>query len=189
MSRRYLFLGKTPFNQALLLEYLHRLPLEGEVEFVNEYQGEIHSAEPIEAELSALLVDLVADLGLTLSFLYAGSHASFEEDLLPGALRFCPNQVCFPSDVILREIGFGEFSSYGPLVRLFRGLPQELLATVGAYLRAGMDACKAAKLLGLHRNTFNYRLSAFASKTGLDVREYHNAMLVELYFGLSGERC
>ena len=60
--------------------------------------------------------------------------------------------------------------------------------TAGTYLRCGLDASLAANKLIVHRNTFNYRLNAFIARTGLDIRDYHNALLLELYFDLGGER-
>ncbi|HBB05327.1 MAG TPA: hypothetical protein DCZ41_01870, partial [Firmicutes bacterium] len=47
-------------------------------------------------------------------------------------------------------------------------------------------ACLTAETLYIHRNTFNYRLNAFIEKTGLDIREYHNALLLEFYFQFCG---
>ncbi|MBP5090998.1 MAG: helix-turn-helix domain-containing protein [Bacilli bacterium] len=33
----------------------------------------------------------------------------------------------------------------------------------------------------MHRNTFNYRLNRFVESTGVDVRYYHNALLLDYY--------
>ena len=87
----------------------------------------------------------------------------------------------FMSDLILKQMSFGDFSSFAFLSALFRSLPEELLETGKAYLSAGLDAKLAADLLIVHRNTFNYRLNRFIEASGVDIRDYHNAMLLDYY--------
>ncbi|MGN1075804.1 MAG: helix-turn-helix domain-containing protein, partial [Candidatus Enteromonas sp.] len=43
----------------------------------------------------------------------------------------------------------------------------------------------SAQTLFVHRNTFLYRLNKFIELTNLDIRDYHNALLLELYFQIS----
>jgi DNA-binding PucR family transcriptional regulator len=88
----------------------------------------------------------------------------------------------------MKEMSFGDYSSYGALIKLFKGINYDLMLTASTYLRCGLDACLAAKKLFIHRNTFNYRLNAFIAATGLDIRDYHNALFLELYFQLSAGR-
>jgi DNA-binding PucR family transcriptional regulator len=51
-----------------------------------------------------------------------------------------------------------------------------------------LDATLSAKRLFVHRNTFLYRLNRFIELTNLDIRDYHNALFLELYFQLSAGR-
>ena len=97
------------------------------------------------------------------------------------APKYYPGQVSFMSDLILKQMSFGDFSSFAFLSALFRSLPEELLETGKAYLSAGLDAKLAADLLIVHRNTFNYRLNRFIEASGVDIRDYHNAMLLDYY--------
>ena len=156
--------------------------------YETDSRGYFKAEASLASEIDGALSTLHDDIGGNVAVLCAHQSTSFELKLLQNALRYFPNQCCFPSDVILREMSFGDFSSFSPLSRLFRDLPRELLLTAGAYLRCGMDSSIASKRLGIHRNTFRYRLDSFVEKTGLDIRDYHNALLLELYFDLSAGR-
>lgn len=189
MDKHYLFLFSAPIQKAYFLSAMAELGVEaGDI----EYHGPNSCSFVADAKLAASLDDVVAvlhdDLACTISVLCAHQRTSFEEKLLTNAIRYLPNQCCFPTDVIMREISFGDFSSFAPLMRLFKDVPRDLLLTAGTYLRCGLDACLAANKLIVHRNTFNYRLNAFVHRTGLDIRDYHNAMLLELFFDLGGGR-
>ena len=189
MEKRYLFLSSSPFPHSYWLSCLEETGVEqNTVEFFDDVSGEFIA----EANLSASLDDLLSvfhdDVGASLALLAVHQHTSFEDKLLQNALRYLPNQCCFPTDVIMREISFGDFSSFGPLMKLFKDVPRDLMLTAGTYLRCGLDASLAASKLIVHRNTFSYRLNAFIAKTGLDIRDYHNALLLELYFALGGGR-
>lgn len=156
--------------------------------FESDSWGYFKAESSLASDIDVILSTLHDDIGGNVAVLCAHQSTSFEAKLLQNALRYFPNQCCFPSDVILREMSFGDFSSFPSLSRLFRDLPRDLLLTAGAYLRCGMDSIQASKRLGIHRNTFRYRLEAFVEKTSLDIRDYHNALLLELYFDLSAGR-
>ena len=66
--------------------------------------------------------------------------------------------------------------------RAARRPPLRPSAAAVALARRGLLASEA---LFVHRNTFNYRLNAFIRESGLDIRDYHNALLLEIYFQLS----
>lgn len=189
MEKHFLFLSTNPIPRDYFLSCLLEAGIaEESIEFFDDVSGEFIA----EANQSAILDDLFSvlhdDIGAPLACLAAHQRTSFEEKLLHNALRYLPNQCCFPTDVIMREISFGDFTSFGPLMKLFKDVPRDLMLTAGTYLRCGLDACLAASKLIIHRNTFNYRLNAFIAKTGLDIRDYHNALLLELYFDLGGGR-
>lgn len=52
----------------------------------------------------------------------------------------------------------------------------ELMHTVNAFLKNGMNVSKTARALYMHRNTLNYRLRALYKKTGIDVRSFEMAV-------------
>ncbi len=138
--------------------------------------------------ISSILLPLREDMQGSICFLCAHADNRLTEKLLKDALAYFPNQAVFPPDVIMKEMSFGDYSSYPLLAEEFGKLDHELLLTAGTYLRCGLDASLSAKELFIHRNTFSYRLNAFIEKTNLDIRDYHNALLLELYFQLSSGR-
>ena len=189
MDKHFLFLSSTPIQRSYFVSSLSEIGIpEDRFEFFDACSGEFIAEAKLAAGLDDVLAVLHDDLGASLAVLCAHQRTSFEDKLLSNALRYLPNQCCFPTDVIMREISFGDFSSYAPLVKLFKDVPRDLMLTAGTYLRCGLDACLAANKLIVHRNTFNYRLNAFIAKTNLDIRDYHNALLLELYFDLGGGR-
>ena len=124
------------------------------------------------------------------SILIAHRHSQFEDRLLESAIAYFPYKACYPNEVIMKEIGYDNYSSYGELMDLFRPAYNEkpIYETGVAYLACGLDASLAAKSLFLHRNTFNYRLNQFKEKTGVDLRDFHNAQLFSIYLSLRGKR-
>lgn len=187
MDKYYLFVGQNPIPKGYFASSLEELGIRRQdIEFIEDHGGYFVADSRLAAGLDDVMTVLHDDIGFSFGMLCCHQRSSFEEKLLQGALRYMPNQCCYPTDVILREISFGDFSSYAPLVKLFRDIPRDLMLTAGTYLRCGLDASLAANKLIVHRNTFNYRLNAFINKTGLDIRDYHNALLLELYFDLGG---
>ena len=189
MDKRYLFLSGAKIQRAFFMDSLCELGIErASFSFDNDVSGDFIAPASLAPSIDDVLSVLHDDLGANLSILCAHQKTGFEAKLLQNALRYFPNQCCYPTDVILREMSFGDFSSFAPLRRLFKDMPRELMLTAGTYLRCGLDACSAADKLLIHRNTFRYRLDAFIDKTGLDIRDYHNALLLELYFDLAAGR-
>ena len=189
MEKHFLFLFSAPIQKSYFITSVTELGVDPETfSFDDAYTGEFIADSKVSASLDDIVAVLHDDLGCSIAILCAHQKTGFEEKLLRNAIRYLPNQCCFPTDVIMREISFGDFSSFGPLVRLFKDVPHELLLTAGTYLRCGLDASMAANKLIVHRNTFNYRLNAFVRKTNLDIRDFHNALLLELYFDLGGDR-
>ena len=189
MRKLYYFLSSRslkagPFQQGLLSLGVK----EEDIVYEDSASGYFHGDSDLIASLDDFLVDLVRKDGAKVSLLCYHRDDDFGRSLAKEAFSFFPCQVSYPLDVILKQMSFGNFVSFAPLMRLFRGIPEELLLTAGAYLRCGMDAVLAGKRLDVHRNTMLYRLKSFIELTGLDIREYHNASLLELYFLLSKGR-
>ena len=186
MDKHYLFKANKPINRGYFLSALEGIGLDPkQCFFVDEYQGEFFAPSEAIAEIEPMLSLLHDDLGIQISMLSVHQNTEFEQKLLREAASYFPNRVLFATDIIMKEMSMGDYSSYKLLRRLFSNVPYELLNTAGTYLRCGLDACLSAKSLFIHRNTFNYRLAQFICLTGLDIRDYHNALLLELYFQLS----
>ena len=191
MEKHYLVKTTQPFDPTVLFSLLAEAGVDTRtISFSSPTEAEFVAPVAFYAELYQLLKPFHDDIGGSVSILIAHQHTSFEERLLEEALAYFPNSCVFPSDVIMKEVGYDNYDSYGPLMDLFRPISGDfdLLEAAKAYLACGLDACLAAKTLFVHRNTFSYRLNAFVEKTGVDIRDYHNALLFEIYLQFKGKR-
>ena len=148
---------------------------------ISAKEGEIVADENLILPLFAF-ASQEKSKGNEITFVVSHANDGWTERMLHQvAPKYYPGQVSFMSDLILKQMSFGDFSAFAFLSAIFRDLSDELLETGKAYLSAGLDAKLAAELLIIHRNTFNYRLSRFIEATGVDIRDYHNAMLLDYY--------
>ena len=179
MSHLVLFLS----NRSLPQEAF-RNSLEGlgeELDFHNEREGEFLLSK---RKLPLLLKKLEEDpsaFGGNTAFLIAPKFDGFSAKLLHEALEFFPNRLKYLSDIILNEMSFGDYSSLPFVSAIFRDLPEEWILSARKYLECGQDALLAADALYIHRNTFSYRLEQFQKRSQIDIRDYHDALLFEIY--------
>ncbi|MDY2913540.1 MAG: helix-turn-helix domain-containing protein [Candidatus Enteromonas sp.] len=183
MEKHYLFKSGNPFDRIAFEDTLGFLGVK-DVTYFSPTEGMFLADSTLFAELVSQLPIMREDLGVSFSFLISHESTGLEKKLLEEAFSYFPNQALFPTDVLLHEMSFGDYSSYPILKDKFRNVPSDLLLSVGTYLRCGLDAKLAAKTLFIHRNTFLYRLNRFIEITNLDIRDYHNALFLELYFQL-----
>lgn len=57
---------------------------------------------------------------------------------------------------------------------------EEMMRTVDAFLANGMNVSLSARKLFMHRNTLSYRLNCVKRMTGLDLRNFSNALTFRL---------
>lgn len=60
----------------------------------------------------------------------------------------------------------------------------EMMRTVNAFFESGLNVCKAARALYMHRNTLTYRLNVLKKSTGLDIRIFDMAVAFKIINGL-----
>lgn len=185
MRRYFLFLSESPLDREAFSTALSCFKVEPEIEFVSEkgcyFLGDPSLALPVEAALHSLKDNRIACL-------ISHDQSYFSRKTLSEALGYFPNRVSYLSDIFLRQMGFGDFGYLRELSQIFRGLDRELLATGSAFLSSGLDIQRAAESLFIHRNTMTHRLDAIYRKTGLDIRDYHDALLLELFLKMSPQR-
>jgi len=185
MIKHYLFLASGPVNRGYFDDAIKSTGASYEIDYFGEESGDIIADEEFFTKVDQILLPIHDDLGITVSVLCCHEDSPFAKKLLKEAVAYFPNQTLFLTDVLMKEMSFGDYTSLPLLSNLFKDVPHELMLTAGTYLRCGLDASLAASKLFIHRNTFNYRLTQFIEKTHLDVRDYHNALLLELYFQLA----
>ncbi|MCR5078542.1 MAG: helix-turn-helix domain-containing protein, partial [Bacilli bacterium] len=149
-----------------------------------EEEGVIVMRGPVEMErkIAKYLSTLKSTRMSVLSSPYS-DHFMFE--LGKNHIAYFPNQLIHPTDLIFKRLSFADVSFFVEFKNYFESVDPIALEAAGTYLRCGCNALVAADTLYVHRNTFNYRLNAFIRESGLDIRDYHNALLLEVYFQLS----
>jgi hypothetical protein len=185
MIKHYLFQASGALNRTYFEAALKTTSSPIDIIYFDTDSGDLVSNERFFTEAETLLSPIHDDLGLNITVLCTHEDGIFARKLLKEAVAYFPNRCLFLSDVIMKEMSFGDYSALPELGKIFHDVPNELMLTAGTYLRCGLDACLAAQKLFIHRNTFNYRLNQFIEKTHLDIRDYHNALLLELYFQLA----
>ncbi len=177
----YLYRSEEPLPRGGLARALEALGVGFRLEEESPTEGVVYAGSGFFMPLSSSLMAIRDDLGTTLSFLRSHRDDPLARKLMKEGLAYFPNSAFFLVDVLLREFYYQDFSSLPLLKSEFSGLEREIYLTAIAYLRSGLDAKAAAEAIYVHRNTFSYRLNKFIAATGLDPRDYHNALLIELY--------
>ncbi len=57
---------------------------------------------------------------------------------------------------------------------------EETLKMIETFVQCNLNISETSKVLHMHRNSLQYRLDRFFEKTGIDVRQFHQAMTVYL---------
>lgn len=57
---------------------------------------------------------------------------------------------------------------------------EETIKMIETFFKCNLNLSETAKVLHLHRNSLQYRLDRFVDKTGIDIRQFHDAMTVSL---------
>lgn len=188
MIKYFIFLANASIDHSSFEGSIYSLMLD-KPKFVyeNDHKGYFFADASISAKLSEVLFDIHDTLGMNITIIVSHKKGALEEKLLNKALSYFPNQCLYLTDMLLKELSFGDYSSFPLLSAEFRGIDEELMLTAGTFLRCDLNASLTSETLFIHRNTFNYRLNSFIEKTSLDIRDYHNALLLELYFQLASK--
>jgi DNA-binding PucR family transcriptional regulator len=108
-----------------------------------------------------------------------------EKDFFDRALRLMPHErvlsfeKAFPS-CLVAEMKPSLRDSLDTQLLGSAAEDSELLATIKAFLENGSNATLTAKKLYIHRNTLQYRLDKFSEKTGVNLKDFNNAVTVYL---------
>ncbi len=188
MNKIYLFLADGDFPKPEFLMRLKRLGIEERsVRFPSSRRAEFVAPAEVAYALDTVLLPYHDEHGVKIGCLVSHAHGQLEEKALEKALLYFANYPCYLTDILMRDMSFGDFSTYNLLMKQFKHVDQELLSAAGAYLRCGCNSNYASEVLFVHRNTFRNRLDRFVEVTNLDIRDYHNALLLEIYFQLRGK--
>ncbi len=188
MKKTYWIKSDAPFSRSSFRAKLDALAIPYELEVREEKEMMLFADEDISLPLEGILITIKENEGARVSALYINKESELARKCLSEALSYYPSSVRYISDIILKELSFGNYSSFPLLSAEFKDIDETILLTVGQYLRASCSINSASDSLYIHRNTFAYRLKKFEELTNLDIHSYHDALLLELYFQLGGKK-
>ena len=185
MPSIYLFNSATIVPKGALEDVFLSYDSNPKITYFSSQKGMIETEGNIDDILLKNAMKIHERLGLRIAFLKVHKYSDLTAHLLDQALGFYPNMLSFMSDILFKEMTFGNFMSMPLLNREFANVPKEIMETMGAYLRHGLNMIEAAKSLYVHRNTFLFRMHKFLKTTNLDIRDYHDALLLEIHFQMN----
>lgn len=178
MKRIFPFKQETDIDRDLLISVLKEAGVEGEMKFLTPREGYLVSDDAYTGKLMGALNSYK---GGKIAFVSVKENSPEATRMLEEALGYFPNRVSYLSEIYLKQMSFGDYSCLKKIAPPFKGLDEETLKAAEAYLSAGRNANKASEAVFLHRNTFRYRMKRFKQVTGLDLSDYHDALLFEIY--------
>jgi hypothetical protein len=183
---------------VIYLETKHPAALEQALEALSTLSESTERLLPTRARLSMtptqkvqarlLMESLHADIQAPLVAVSGFDHAVIMPIALSVLMEYAPNRLADLADVLMIASIRGDDRLRTALEQHFQALPSRLLETARMMVLCEGEAKRAAQVLYLHRNTFNYRLHQFMDRTGVDVREDAMRTLMRLYLSLSEQR-
>ncbi|MGP4106568.1 PucR family transcriptional regulator [Virgibacillus sp. L01] len=178
------------FKEAINEFYARQVP----VLFENDHEGIIVETNPKDAISYEQIIDvLMSDLYVKIKFfvgpyLYSLSSAKrYHQILLNGAgstFAYSDKTVSTYIDAVpflfIDQIGSNTRADIIESVLGETVLDKDLLKTIEMFIACNLNVSVAAKELYMHRNSLQYRLDKFTEKTGIDIRQFHQAMTVQL---------
>jgi hypothetical protein len=144
-------------------------------------------SEIIDTITTELLIDFSLFIGNDATLYQARSMYQIEHNLFSTSRSKFPNQKLYRPEKIYPFILIDHLDAktkeyfFNTILKETKE-DRELLHTIKVYLENNMNLSLAAKKLFIHRNSLQYRVDKFVEKTGIDVKQFENA--VSIYLGL-----
>ncbi|GGB51433.1 hypothetical protein F3157_07590 [Virgibacillus dakarensis] len=182
-------LEPSAFKEAIHAIFTREVPILWE----NEHSGIIIEEKPETISYEQIVEVLMSDLYVKINF-YVGSYCS---DLRMARQYY--QTVLTDGKIVLEQTGKAVVSCIDAIPYLFIdrtdhdflvNIPEivlkevidddQLLQTIETFIHCNLNISITAKKLYLHRNSLQYRVDKFIEKTGIDIRQFHQAMTVQL---------
>lgn len=186
MIKYYLFysfqkLNKTEFDEIIRNLYSYYL----DIEYENNNSGIIMADENFYFRLDIIQNVLLNDLNINLIFLETFDLNNISYLTLNYLIDKRKSGLYSLDEVIFDSYINKIYILSDELIKLFNQCDKDLLNTAKYYLKANMNSVLASKYLYVHRNTFDYRLNKFKDITKLDIKNYKNALIFDLYLKIN----
>lgn len=188
MKALYWIKSSTPFSRTFLKKKLDSLSIDYELKIKSECELFLYASSDISLLLEGIFIVIGENEGVKVSALKTHNFGELASKCVDEVLSFYPNRVRYISDILFKELSFGNYSLFPYLTNEFKKIDSTILLTIGTYLRCNLHINEACENLYIHRNTFRYRLKKFASQTNIDISSYHDILLLEFYFQLGNNK-
>ena len=177
----YLFISNKPIDMPLLEMTLNSV-IEDEFDFVayDLYSGHIETGFSISTFLKHQLEFISFDLGQSIKVLGTPKLDDLSKHLLTQCLKMSSSYLSL-ADAINISLIQNDTTTKQLFMHYFDDVNKELLDTILAFVEHGSNVILVSKLLYIHRNTMNQRLSKFSDITSLDMRDVEHNQLIYLY--------
>ncbi len=193
----YFSIKQTQFDAMLLKDVLHDFfgkPVP--IVWLNDHEGlkideQVNEREDISFE--ELIDILMSDLYVTIK-LFVGPFKHRREEVNPyyhSVIRDAAHVFSISDKRVVTYVDAIPFLLISQLAQqqsneMVESVPQEFLedketlSMLETFFYCNLNSSETAKVLHLHRNSLQYRLDRFVEKTGIDVREFQQALTVYL---------
>jgi hypothetical protein len=119
-------------------------------------------------------------------------HYKRERDVARKAVVFIPQERVTTVEMVIPHLCLAQ--SGDALSKLFEEektmfeADEDLRKTLQLFIQNNSNMSQTAKQLHLHRNSLQYRIEKFISRTGIDVRSYEGALVVYMICLLAGQK-
>ncbi|WP_175631840.1 PucR family transcriptional regulator [Virgibacillus siamensis] len=178
------------FNEAIQAFFAKQIP----IIWTNEHEGIIVETDPDEDLSYEQIIDvLMSDLYVKIKFMIGALHDSlahakkYYDMLVHAAASTFPHiekAVISHTEAIpyiVLDQADPQFleDTASLILGEFRN-DEELLKTIEMFFKCNLNISVTAKELYMHRNSLQYRLDKFTDKTGIDIRQFHEAITAYL---------
>ncbi|AUJ25700.1 MULTISPECIES: PucR family transcriptional regulator [Virgibacillus] len=178
---------QTLFNYEIAILWKNR----NEGVFIEEKMGAQDESIPYEQIIDVLMNDLSVNIRFLVGP-YLNSYQQASDQYMhilayaKTAFKYAPKAVLKYQEAlpyILLEQTDDKFQHHLSEVALQEfATDKDFLQTIRTFLQCNLNISVTAKKLYMHRNSLQYRIDKFIEKTGIDLRQFHEAVTV--YFAL-----
>ncbi|MBR3839659.1 MAG: helix-turn-helix domain-containing protein [Erysipelotrichales bacterium] len=177
----YLFISNKPIDMTTFELTLNSV-IEDEFDFVvyDAYSGHIETGFSISTFLKHQLTLINSDLGQSIKILGTPKLDDLSMYLLKHILKMNSPYHSL-ADAITISLIQNDEATKQLFLHYFDHVNKELIDSILSFVEHGSNVLLVSKLLYIHRNTMNQRISKFTDITNLDMRDVEHNQLVYLY--------
>lgn len=181
MKMYYLFISNSPIDMPEFESIINSV-IEDELDFVSfdAYSGYFETGFSVSLILKHQMQLINSDVGQSIYILGTPKLDELSRHLLSHTPKM-GNPYHSLADAIMISLFQHDELTKELFLHYFDNVQKELIDTILAFVENGSNVLLVSRLLYIHRNTMNQRLTKFTDITGLDMRDVEHTQLVYIY--------